>query len=86
MIVFDGVRSINDIHAEIEALTEERAAVLRALSYGHDSALVAQHQRLEDEIARLWDEQRIAQARARFGERDEIIRRARTEERLERAA
>ena len=34
----------------------------------------------------LWAEQRAVRARIRFGERDEIVRRARAEERLERAA
>jgi hypothetical protein len=80
------VRSINDIRAEIEALTERRAQLLRVLSEQHDAALTAEHASLEDEIAKLWEEHRIERARIRFGERDEIIQRARHEERLERAA
>jgi hypothetical protein len=80
------VRSLTDIHDEIDVLTERRLEVLNELSHGHDSALVAEHQRLEDEIARLWDEHRHARAQLRFGERDKIIQRARAEERLERAA
>ena len=41
---------------------------------------------LEERLAALWDEQRALKARARFGDRDEIIKRARHEERLARAA
>jgi hypothetical protein len=80
------VRSLNDIRAEIEALTEKRAQLLRVLSEQHDATLAAEHASLEAEIARLWEEHRIERARVRFGERDEIISRARHEERLERAA
>ena len=80
------MRSLHDIRAEIEALTERRAQLLRVLSEHHDAALAAEHASLEDEIARLWEEHRIERARIRFGERDEIIQRARHEERLERAA
>ena len=80
------VRSLNEIRAEIEALTERRAQLLRVLSEQHDTALAADHASLEAEIAKLWEEHRIERARVRFGERDEIIQRARHEERLERAA
>ena len=84
--VEDNVRTINDIRAEIEALTERRAQLLRVLSEQHDAGLTDEHAKLEDEIAKLWEEHRIERARIRFGERDEIIQRARHEERLERAA
>ena len=80
------MRSLNDIRAEIEALTDRRAKLLRALSEQHDAVLAAEHADLETEIARLWEEHRIERARVRFGERDGIIQRARHEERLERAA
>lgn len=80
------MRTINDIRAEIEALTERRAQLLRVLSEQHDTALTEEHANLENEIAKLWEEHRIERARIRFGERDEIIQRARHEERLERAA
>ena len=80
------VRSLHDIRTEIEALTERRAQLLRVLSEQHDAALTTEHASLEDEIAKLWEEHRIERARIRFGERDEIIQRARHEERLERAA
>jgi hypothetical protein len=80
------VRSITDIRSAIESLTEQRSELLQALSQGHDPALVAEHQRVEDELAQLWEEQRIARARLRFGERETILQRARAEERLDRAA
>jgi hypothetical protein len=80
------VRTIDDIRIEIEQLTERRAEVMHDLSLGHDTVLAAEHQELEQRIARLWDEQRAARAERRWGERDAIIKRARAEERLERAA
>jgi hypothetical protein len=59
---------------------------MRRLSEGYDASLAAEHQSLEEQIAELWDEQRQARATLRFGERDQIIQRARQEERLSRAA
>ena len=58
----------------------------RQLSEGHNSELAAEHKKLDAEIAKLWDEQRIVRATIRFGDRDAIIQRARHEERLSRAA
>ena len=80
------MRSLQDIKTDIERLTERRSELLHALSEGHEVALVEEHKAVEEEIAHLWEEHRIARARLRFGERDEIIQRARHEERLERAA
>ena len=60
--------------------------VMRALSEGYDATLQAEHQKLEEQIAQLWEEQRNARAMLRFGDRDVIIQRARHEERLSRAA
>ncbi len=77
---------MSDIREEIERLTRRRAELFHALSEGHDAALAAERTQLEQRIAELWDEHRAARARLRFGDRDNIIRRARTEERLERAA
>jgi hypothetical protein len=77
---------LTDIRAEIERLTERRAELMHALGEGHDPALAAEHLELEDRLARLWEAQRIARARLRFGERDSIIQRARAEDRLDRAA
>lgn len=78
--------TLDQIRIEIERLTERRRELLRALGQGHDATLVAEHHELEERLARLWDLQRAERARVRFGERDEIIRRARTEDRLDRAA
>ena len=75
-----------DIKREIQGLSDRRREVLHLLSEGHDSALVAERQELDEQLARLWDEYRAERARVRFGERDIIIARARHEERLERAA
>ena len=62
------------------------AGRLFPLSEGHDPALAAEHAKLEEEIAHLWEEHRATHARLRHGEREAIIARARAEERLERAA
>jgi hypothetical protein len=80
------MRTLDEIRIEIEELTERRAQVMHDLAGGHDIVLAREHQRLEDRIAELWDEQRAARAERRWGERDVIIKRARAEERLERAA
>ena len=78
--------TLNEIRSEIERLTERRAVLLHQLSGGHDVLLAAEHKQVEEEIQRLWEEHRIARARVRWGDREEIIHRARQEERLERAA
>ena len=80
------MRTIDDIRIEIEELTERRARVMHDLSSGHDAVLAKEHQELEQRIAELWDEQRAARAERRWGDRERIIKRARAEERLERAA
>jgi hypothetical protein len=80
------VKTINDIRAEIERASEDRAGLLHRLSLGHDVVLAAELRELDARIADLWDEHREARAHARFGDRDEIIRRARLEERIDRAA
>jgi hypothetical protein len=80
------MRTIDDIRIEIEDLTERRAHVMHELSRDHDAVLAREHQELEERIAELWDEQRAARAERRWGDRDGIIKRARAEERLERAA
>ena len=80
------MRTLTEIKQDIDELSERRIRVMRTLAEGHDAALTAEHQRLEDEIALLWEEQRNARAMLRFGDRDVIIQRARQEERLSRAA
>jgi cell division protein FtsB len=74
--------TLQEIKQQIERLTDRRADVLKKLSEGHNSELAAEHKKLDAEIAKLWDEQRIVRANIR----DAIIQRARHEERLSRAA
>jgi len=80
------MKTLPQIKAEIDRATERRAELWHVLSTGHDSDVVAEVKELEDRIQRLWDEERMLRAHLRFGDRDEIIKRARHEERLTRAA
>lgn len=78
--------TIARIHEEIDSLSERRVELWNTLSQGRDEALVAELKALDARLDELWALQRAVRARIRFGERDEIVRRARAEERLERAA
>ena len=80
------MRTLQDIKSDIESLTDRRSDVLQRLSEGHNPDLAAEHKALDEEIAKLWDEQRTMRATIRFGDRNLIIQRARHEERLSRAA
>jgi hypothetical protein len=80
------MRTLGEIRVEIEQVTEQRTEVMHKLSQGHDVLLAVEHKELDERIASLWDEHRMAHAEIRWGERDAIIKRARAEERLERAA
>lgn len=80
------MKTLEEIKLEIERATERRAELLHVLAEGHDAAVAAEHAQVEEEIARLWDEYRATRVQERFGDRDAIIKRARLEERLERAA
>jgi len=80
------MRTISEIHEEIEGKSEERAALWQRLSEEFDARLVAEIRRRDAELDRLWSEHRALRARVRFGDRDSIVARARVEERLERAA
>jgi hypothetical protein len=74
------------IHDEIEALSERRVVLWNSLSEGRDPAVVEEIKALDARLHELWEQHRAERARIRFGERDDIVRRARAEERLERAA
>jgi len=76
----------NDIHTEIEQLSEERQELWQRLSEGLDSTVKSEIKDIDERLQQLWHTLRQEKARLRFGERDEIVRRARAEERLERAA
>ncbi len=78
--------TLDEIRLEIERATNRRAELLHVLAEGHDPAAAAEHAEVEERIARLWDDYRQARVRERFGDRDVIVKRARLEERLERAA
>ena len=80
------MRTIQEIHAEIERLSEARGELWQQLSRGREQAVVDQIKDIDEQLLTLWDEHRAERARIRFGERDDIVRRARQEERLERAA
>jgi hypothetical protein len=80
------MRTLKDIKNEIESLSDRRSDVLQKLSEGHNPDLAAEHKQLDEQIAKLWDEQRTMRATIRFGDRNLIIQRARHEERLSRAA
>jgi hypothetical protein len=74
------------IHEEIEGLSETRQELWQRLSSGLDPSVKDEIKVLDDRLQELWQALRLEKARLRFGERDEIVRRARAEERLERAA
>jgi hypothetical protein len=74
------------LHSEIDELSGIRSELWHRLSEGRDPALVEEIKKLDARLEALWEQHRAERARIRFGERDEIVRRARAEERLERAA
>ena len=76
----------NQIHAAIEQLSEERQVLWQRLAQGLDSTVKDEIKALDTRLQELWQSLRMEKARLRFGEREEIVRRARAEERLERAA
>ena len=76
----------NQIHDEIERLSEERQDLWHQLSDGLDPAVQEEIRDLDTRLQELWQMLRMEKARLRFGEREDIVRRARAEERLERAA
>jgi hypothetical protein len=76
----------NQIHAEIDRLSAERQVLWQKLSGGLDVGVQTEIKSIDDRLQELWHSLRLEKARLRFGERDEIVRRARAEERLERAA
>ncbi len=74
------------IHAEIDRISEQRTELWKRLSLGRNPELVAEIKALDTKLQSLWDAHRAERARIRFGEREHIVKRARAEERLERAA
>ena len=78
--------TLNQIHEQIERLSEERTELWHRLSQEYDPEVRAEIRALDAKLDRLWDDHRSLRARLRFGDRDSIVARARVEERLERAA
>ena len=78
--------TLTEIHTEIDRASERRAELYRLLSAGHDPELAAELHALNERLGKLWDEHRAVRARLRFGDPEAIVKRARLEERLERAA
>ena len=78
--------SPNQIQTEIARLSEERQELWQKLSAGLDPSVKGEIKDIDERLEGLWHTLRLEKARLRFGERDEIVRRARAEERLERAA
>jgi len=76
----------DQIHNEIEHVSAERHELWQRLADGLDSTIKSEIKDLDVRLQELWQELRMEKARLRFGEREEIVRRARAEERLERAA
>ena len=78
--------TIERIHVEIDELSERRGQLWNRLAEGRDSNLQQELKSLEARLEGLWQAHRAEHARLRFGEREQIVKRARAEERLERAA
>jgi len=83
---FTSVVTPKQIHEQIEALSELRQELWKQLSAGLDPNVRGEIKEMDARLEELWQELRLEKARLRFGEREEIVRRARAEERLERAA
>jgi hypothetical protein len=78
--------TIDEIHAEIDDLSQRRSKLWQRLSEGRDPDAAEELRAVEARLEELWSAHRAERARIRFGERDDIVKRARAEERLERAA
>jgi hypothetical protein len=81
------MRTLEDIRSDIELATARRTELWHILSEeGHNAEVAAELDELNARIDELWGEHRQMRATLRFGDRDQIIQRARAEERLNRAA
>jgi archaellum component FlaC len=80
------MRNVEEIHREIDELSERRTELWHRLSDGLDSSVKDELHELDEQLERLWAEYRQLKAQLRWGDRERIIARARAEERLERHA
>lgn len=78
------MRTLREIHDELDEATSRRARLWEELSGGHDAEKSAEVAALKDRIEALWAEARVIRARLEFGDAEAILSRARAEERLER--
>jgi hypothetical protein len=79
------MRSLNDIKHELDEAAARRTELWKRLSEtGPDEATSTEVAALSERIESLYQEARIVRSRARFGEQEAIIARARAEERLDR--
>ena len=78
------MRTIQEIQGQIDDASERRAELRRLLAQGRDAAVVDEVHELDEQLSSLWDEHRAFKARVRWGDREQIVARARAEERLER--
>ena len=80
------MRTIEQIHADIEHENEQRRELWHVLSEAYDPGVAGDLKALDARLEALWAEHRQTRATLRFGDRDRIVARARAEERLERTA
>jgi hypothetical protein len=80
------MRSLQEIRTDIEGATARRTELWHILSEGHDPEAAAELEELNERLDELWNEHRQTRATLRHGDREQIIQRARAEERLNRAA
>lgn len=78
------MRTLDEIHRELDDAVERRSRLWEELGGGYDAQKSAEAARLSDRIDELWAEARRTRAYERFGPSEVIIGRARVEERLER--
>ena len=76
----------DQIHDEIERISEERQELWHSSRMGSIPPSRKRSGSSTPASTELWQTLRMEKARLRFGEREDIVRRARAEERLERAA
>src|SRR4029079_2697614 len=79
--VHRGMTELHEIKREIEVLSEQRSELWTQLSQGFDATVSTELKEIDARLNLLWDEHRAVKARLRFGDREKIIKRARTEER-----
>jgi ABC-type phosphate transport system auxiliary subunit len=78
--------TLTEIRNDNEQAEERRRQLWHALSEGHDQTAAAELAELNSRLENLWNDYRAVRARIRFGDPETIVKRARLEERLERAA